>query len=424
MTLLTRPGPGSGADDPAVAAAAGGGNPDRRARWRKRLTPWLPVVLGAGAAAASLGLVLALALLSWGTASHGSGSAGQALGVGAALWLWAGGARFTVSGVRVEFLPLLLLAVPALPAYVTVHRVARATGASSGWFAGVVPSSLARRLGLWWIGYALVAGAAVAATWAGPARVVLWTIPGPLVLLPVLVAAVVVGRQVRVGEVRLGPRLTGLQVPVVVERALGPAVRGAGLFLGVGALVVLLAVAAHWGQVRAVHDGLHAGGAGGVLVSLLQVAAWPNLAIWAVSFLVGPGFAVVDGASVTWSGAQSGVLPLVPVFGALPQPQSFGWFMVLVVLVPVACGAVIGRWALAGIARLSSVRTKVEVAIASAVGAAAGVGIVGLVGGSSLGTYRLSAMGAPLGWLVLTLSVEAGLGAVAHVLRDAWRLRR
>ena len=137
---------------------------------------------------------------------------------------------------------------------------------------------------------------------------------------------------------------------------------------------------------------------------LVQGASLPNLALWALSFLAGPGVSVVDGASLTWSGSSSGLLPLVPVFAALPQPGAFPWFMVLVVIVPILCGGFIGRCALAGVARLSALRTKLLVAGSAAVGTAMLIGALDLVGGATLGAYRLSDVGAPAGWLTLALA--------------------
>ena len=77
-----------------------------------------------------------------------------------------------------------------------------------------------------------------------------------------------------------------------------------------------------------------------------------------MSFLAGPGFRVVEGGAVTWSGADGGLLPMVPVLAALPQPGAFPWFVALSVLVVVAVGAFVARRALAEVARLSRLRTK------------------------------------------------------------------
>ena len=143
-----------------------------------------------------------------------------------------------------------------------------------------------------------------------------------------------------------------------------------------------------------------------------------------MSFLAGPGFRVVDGGAVTWSGSDGGLLPMVPVLAALPQPGAFPWFTALSVLAVVVVGAVVARRALREVARLSRVRTKLAVTAAACLTAALAIGLLDVVAGGSVGQFRLSSVGAPAGSLVLALFLELFAGALVVVLRDAWRLRR
>ena len=221
-----------------------------------------------------------------------------------------------------------------------------------------------------------------------------------------------------------GPRQRWSALPVWVRRALRPALWGTAVLLAIGAVLVVSMVALSWDRVVAVQTAIGGGAMAALTTWLVQGASLPNLALWALSFLAGPGVSVVDGASLTWSGSSSGLLPLVPVFAALPQPGAFPWFMVLVVIVPILCGGFIGRRALAGVARLSALRTKLLVAGSAAVGTAMLIGALDLVGGATLGAYRLSDVGAPAGWLTLALAGELLVGALLHAVWDAWRLRR
>ena len=66
----------------------------------------------------------------------------------------------------------------------------------------------------------------------------------------------------------------------------------------------------------------------------------PNLALWAVSFVAGTGFSAVEGASATWTGSRTSLLPMVPAFGALPQPGAFPGWLPLVAL----RAALAGQW--------------------------------------------------------------------------------
>ena len=143
-----------------------------------------------------------------------------------------------------------------------------------------------------------------------------------------------------------------------------------------------------------------------------------------MSLLAGPGFSVVDGAHTSLTGSTSGLMPLVPVFGAVPEPGSYPWVVRLLVLVPVLIGGYIGRRALVAVARLSSLRTKASVAVAACAMVALAVGVLDGLGGGSLGAYRLSDMGAPALWMALVLGFELVVGALVVVAWDAWRLRR
>ena len=102
---------------------------------------------------------------------------------------------------------------------------------------------------------------------------------------------------------------------------------------------------------------------------------------------------------------------MVPVLAALPQPGGFPWFTALSVLVVVAVGAFVARRALAEVARLSRLRTKLAVALAACTVTALALAVLDLVAGGSLGQFRLSAVGAPTGRLFLALLLELGLGA-------------
>ena len=78
------------------------------------------------------------------------------------------------------------------------------------------------------------------------------------------------------------------------------------------------------------------------MLTLAQVLCLPNAGLWAVSFVAGTGFSVVEGASTTWTGSRSGLLPLVPALGALPDPGAFPGALPALALLPVAVGALIG----------------------------------------------------------------------------------
>ena len=119
-----------------------------------------------------------------------------------------------------------------------------------------------------------------------------------------------------------------------------------GVQLG-GALVLLIAAfVAGWQQVLLLHNALAPGAAGGVVLTLGQLALVPNLLIWSAAWTAGPGFAVGTGTSVMPGHTELGALPAIPVLGALPTPGAGpGWAWAVLAL-PVLAGAVAGWYLL------------------------------------------------------------------------------
>ena len=404
--------PGEDADD--VAGYEG----RTRVSWLRAAT------IGLLTGAASLLVVLVPVLLAWLVEPVVDGTAGQAVGTGAALWLLASGAHLSIGPVPVSLVPLLALAVTVLVAGRGAREALAGVTTEGEHWRGLLPGPLATTLAAWFGGYAVAVAAAVGLTTAGPFRVTLASLLVPLVLVPLMAVVLAVRPLVRDEPDVIGPRLDASRVPDLLRRSVRPGLAGAAALFAVGALVVLAAVALSWGEVSTISGEVGAAGVGGVVLVLAQLAYLPNLAVWALSFLAGPGFQVVEGGAITWSGSEGGLLPMVPVLAALPQPGAFPWATSLSVLAVVGVGAFIGRRALREVARLSRLRTKAAVALSACATAALVVVLLDVVAGGAAGQFRLSSVGAPDLAFFLSLLAELSLGALAVVLRDAWTLRR
>jgi hypothetical protein len=177
-------------------------------------------------------------------------------------------------------------------------------------------------------------------------------------------------------------------------------------------------------QVAHLHDELAAGVVGGTVLTLAQVLCLPNAGLWAVSFVSGAGFSVVEGASTTWTGSRSGLMPMVPALGALPDPGAFPGWVPAVVLLPVGVGVLIGWRSLRALALLSTSRAKLLVTGTAVALAAGAIGALDALAGGSLGGTRLSDIGAPAGAMTLALLAEFAVGAALVLAWDRWRLRR
>ncbi|GAA4396335.1 hypothetical protein GCM10023168_00110 [Fodinibacter luteus] len=381
-------------------------------------------VVGLLTGLASVLVVVGPVVLAWLVEPVGAGTPGQAVGTGAALWLLTSGAHVAVGGVTVSLVPLAGLALLVLVAWLGAREAMVDVSTDGEYWWGLLPTPLAAALGAWWAGYAGAVVGAVALTFAGPVRVGPLSLVVPSVLVPLAALALAL-RPVALDDPDvLGPRLSLARVPDTIRRGVRPGLAGAGVLLAAGLVAVVAAVALAWGEVSTISEGVAAAGLGGVVLALAQVASLPNLALWAVSFLAGPGFRVVDGGDVTWSGAEGGLLPMVPVLAALPRPGAFPWFVALGGLVVVGVGAHAARRALSEVARLSRLRTKLAVAFWACVTTALVIAGLDVLAGGSVGQFRLADVGAPAGRLFLALLAELCLGALVVVVRDAWRLRR
>lgn len=127
------------------------------------------------------------------------------------------------------------------------------------------------------------------------------------------------------------------EVPGLIVR--GTAVVLVGL-IGLGALMFAVSVVLRGGEVIALFESANVDALGATVVTLAQLAYLPTLAIWGMAFVAGPGFAVGVDTAVSPAGTQLGVIPGIPVLGALPESTT-PWLLLLALL-PVALGAFAG----------------------------------------------------------------------------------
>lgn len=400
----------------AKESTGGRGSAPDGSSWHRAL------LAGAGTAALSALMVVLPALLLWVVSAQSTVSWTAAAGIGASAWLLAGAAHLQVASTTLGFVPLLALAGVVAIAVISARRTARAVGTGGSARRGV-PQSLVRGLVLWTAGYAGCSLLWVALAFASAAHPKVLSLLAPVFLVPLVAATAAACMALRARSI--APAWAdSFRPPVTLRRALAPAAWGSLSLLATGLAIVLAAVLARFAQVSRLHHELAPGIVGGVVLVLVQILALPNLALWAISFCAGSGFSVVDGATTSWSGARSGLMPMVPVLAALPPPGAFPWVVALLVLVPVGIGALVGWRCLRVLARLSTLRTKASVMGTAVALAAAAIGLLDVAGGGSLGSGRLSHTGAPAALMTLYLVLELGLGAALVLAWDRWRLRR
>lgn len=196
----------------------------------------------------------------------------------------------------------------------------------------------------------------------------------------------------------------------------GGAAAAAGVVV-LASLALAAALALSYAKIITLYESLHTEVLGGIAITLGQLALLPNLVIWVASWLLGPGFALGVGSSVSPLGTQLGPVPAIPILGALPAGQFAFGFVGL--LVPVVTGFLVG--AILGPALKREAEGGLVVVAGLGVGVVGGV-ILGLLAWSSAGAAgpgRLLQVG-PDPWLVgLAAALELGVAATIGLLASS-----
>ncbi|GAC1375942.1 MAG: hypothetical protein NVSMB43_15740 [Pseudarthrobacter sp.] len=345
-----------------------------------------------------------------------------------------GAARGASSGV-LTLIPLGLALIPFLLAWRAGRRLARASYTDQLWQV---------LLGSWLVYSAF--GAATGFVCRTPdVSINIWhamVIP----LIPFALGMIVGARR----EAGSWSRLIGVDAVDWIARTSQHS-RWAGSYLGSAAKAgflalmsaltlacVLLAVDifVHWNLVLAVYEAVHAGAVGGAALTIAQLGYLPNLAVFALAWISGSGFAMGVGSQVGPLGTATGPLPSIPVFAAIPSgPLDYG-FVALVV--PVLAGVLAGWWflregenhfdewlAIKVHARWFTA-TASTLALGVLIGTVAGVLAAGLawLARGSAGLGRLTDIGPNPLWLGLWLAAEVGIGVVIGYAAGPWLERQ
>lgn len=365
-------------------------------------------------AAISLALCCSLALLGWFLADAGAhGSTPDALRVGAGMWLLALGAHLQVAGLPVGIVPLGLTLMLAVVAWRCGRWAARQGAADS---AASVPLAVAVHAG----GYTVVA-VLLAVTASGYDA----SLPGA-VLGALLLAGLAGGGGIVLGSGWLRDRLAD-RPAWIAELGLG-AVSGALLLLGAGGLLAGTSILLSFNEAATVISRLGLDTGDAVSYAAVVAALSPNVAALGVSWLIGPGFAVGVGTTVSPTAVSLGAVPAFPVLAGLPAEGAPPDWLVAVLAVP-ALAAAAGAW-IAARAGAAGGSGPAPYDLAALRGAGAGLGagllvtaVVALAGGS-LGTGRLTEIGAPVSEVLVFATGLMSVGGLLGGLGATWWLKR
>jgi hypothetical protein len=294
-------------------------------------TPRRAVPLTAALAAgwcAAFGLVaaLALAVVAWFAADNGS--FGGAVRIGLLSWLVAQGGGLHIGGLAITALPLGTCVLSAW----LLHRSGRWVGTTAAVdtladAARATTALTATYVAISFVVYAVTQSADVH---ADPVRTV-------------VSAVVLAGGCGGLGVLRGAGLWAELVAPIP------PDLRALLTGAGAGALALLAAAAAlfagslvvHFSDALTLAEGLHTGIVGGLIMTLVGLAAVPNAILCSGAYLSGPGFLVGTGTTVTTASVQLGPMPALPILAAVPRSGG-AWWQEALVVIPVLAGVVSG----------------------------------------------------------------------------------
>ncbi len=186
--------------------------------------------------------------------------------------------------------------------------------------------------------------------------------------------------------------------------------------VGVSAVGVAVAVFAGGSRIVGLSEGANLDLLGVVMVNLAQAFYLPTWVIWSLAYLAGPGVSLGGDYLVAPVGSQTGVLPGIPILGALPDASS-PWLLGLALL-PVAVGACAGWVARSdliaerGVARPDDpVGPRLVVLGCTAVIVAAVAAGLSALATGGVGPGRLAAIGPDPGAVALAVGLEVAIGA-------------
>ncbi|MCR2764079.1 DUF6350 family protein [Microbacterium sp. zg.B48] len=304
------------------------------------------------AIAAAVGIAATLAPLTvlWVLGMGGTAEWGTLWPAGAAVWqlghlvplhVTLPGDYLAVAGIDPTAASFVLSLAPLAFAVFTAIFAARSgvrASQADAWVTGVITGAVV---------FTALAGVIALTSGTAIADVELWQailMPALVYAVPLCAGAVVTEwREAGSGVIaRVRDRVEAAPhgwADVVGLTARGTAVVLAGL-IGLGALAFAVALLLRGGEVIALFEAAHVDTLGAVIVTLTQLAYLPTLAIWGMSFVAGPGFAVGVDTAVSPAGTQLGVIPGIPVLGALPESTT-PWLLLLALL-PIGLGALSG----------------------------------------------------------------------------------
>lgn len=364
-------------------------------------------IAGLGAAAAGLLVLGALIGLAWIVEPAVGGSVLGPARLSVQAWLLGHGANVDTGGIVIALTPLGLTALQAVCCWYAACWAGRRARVDNLAQVAIVLAMLVMTY------TALGVSLTVLGSTAGARIGIGSTLPG-LVALSVLAG---LGGLLRTaGHGRLIHDVSHFPSRAVVA-GVGA---GAAVLLAASVGALGIAVAVDRAGFSTLIESLGQNWGAGIGLFVVSLLLLPNAALYAMAVLVGPGFALGSGTTVSAVGVSLGVVPGLPLVAALPNSPTVPLGALLGLGIPIVCGLLVG----AVVAR--RLEDEVRPLPAAGWGAAAGLTLAIALGaaqwlaGGSLGDDGLATIGAsPIATLVaaaalLVLPAAVSAGLVRH----------
>jgi hypothetical protein len=383
--------------------------------------PTRPMLMAGGVAALAaagggLAVLATLTLIGWITAPHvglGGGLAGALRSAGL-LWLVAHHIEVTVQGVgRVGLLPLGLVLLPAA----LIERAGRWM-TREGHVAGLLDvGSAAVSIAL---PYALFSGAVAVASRTSVATASVWQAVMVGFLIALLASAFGAARALApwrklAGRVPPRPRsvILGMLAALAVLTVFGAVL---------GAVSLMVHFSAYKEAVAALNPGVF----GSVLLLLASLCYLPNSVIWAIAYMLGPGFSFGIGTAVSPSGSALGQVPAFPMLAVMPVGDKAAfpaWLGFFVLVTPYLAGALAGLMTVR-IAPTPWLEAAPLWGLVTGTLTAVVIGFGAKFSGGPLGAGRLASVGPAGGEVGLVAVLEVGVTAALVAGAANWLIIR
>mgnify|MGYP006268178741 CR=1 FL=1 len=286
----------------------------------------IPVASGlATLAAITLGLVTAFAFVMsvWLFAAHGNESTTQVVRACGISWLGVQLVPVVIGGNVLGLLPWGFLVIPVVYLWKSTHWAIKSSQPQSARDFWLVAGHTT-------LAYSFLGGLVGLISSTNDLYVVFWraVVHCAIVSICVTVACIVTYAPSRSILIESLPR--------VIVDGLRPGALAAFVLVFVGALGSTLALVIHFNEVRSVAILMAPSFLDGLFLALLGIGYLPTAALWSMSYVIGPGFALGVNSAISATSATPGRLPAFPLLASVPsEALPYGQF---IVIVPILAG--------------------------------------------------------------------------------------